>query len=56
MAASSAECEELIQIARAKGLVLMVGHTFLYSAAVAKIAEIVQAGDIGEIRYSIHVG
>src|ERR1043165_4927811 len=28
MAASSGECEELIEIARKKGLVLMVGHTF----------------------------
>ncbi|MBV8901361.1 MAG: Gfo/Idh/MocA family oxidoreductase [Verrucomicrobia bacterium] len=51
MAASAAECEELIDIAESKGLVLMVGHTFLYSAPVRKIAEIVQAGDIGEIRY-----
>jgi predicted dehydrogenase len=51
MATSSAECEELIEIAETKGLVLMVGHTFLYSAPVRKIVEIVQAGDIGEIRY-----
>jgi predicted dehydrogenase len=51
MAAASAECEELIQIAKSKGLVLMVGHTFLYSTPVQKITEIVQAGDIGEIRY-----
>jgi len=51
MAASSAECEELIQIAGSNGLVLMVGHTFLYSAPVQKITEIVRAGDIGEIRY-----
>jgi predicted dehydrogenase len=51
MAASAAECEELIDIARRKGLVLMVDHTFLYSAPVRKIAEIVQAGDLGEIRY-----
>src|ERR1700733_2949515 len=51
MASSSAQCEELIEIAESKGLVLMVGHTFLYSAPVRKIAEIVQAGDIGEIRY-----
>ena len=29
----------------------MVDHTFLYSAPVRKIAEIVQAGDLGEIRY-----
>ena len=51
MAASSNECEELIDIAKAKGLVLMVGHTFLYSPAVRKIKEIVDMGDIGELRY-----
>ncbi|HXB60022.1 MAG TPA: Gfo/Idh/MocA family oxidoreductase [Candidatus Acidoferrales bacterium] len=51
MALSSAECEELIEIAKRKGLVLMVGHTFLYSPAVRKIKEIVDHGDIGEIRY-----
>jgi predicted dehydrogenase len=51
MASSSAECEELIEIAERSGLVLMIGHTFLYSAPVRKIVEIVQAGDIGEIRY-----
>ena len=51
MASSSAECEELIEIAKRNGLVLMVGHTFLYSSAVRKIVEIIQAGDIGDIRY-----
>ena len=51
MAASTAECEELIQIARSKGLVLMVGHTFLYSAPVRKIKEIIDHGDLGELRY-----
>src|SRR6202007_3189722 len=51
MAISSAECEELIEIAENKGLVLMVDHTFLYSAPVRKITEIVEAGDIGDIRY-----
>ena len=51
MASSSAECEELLEIADSKGLVLMVDHTFLYSSAVRKIAEIIQAGDIGDIRY-----
>ncbi len=29
MASSSAECEELIEIAESKGVVLMIGHTFL---------------------------
>jgi len=51
MAASSEECEELVHIARAKGLVLMTGHTFLYSPAVRKIKEIVDSGDLGDIRY-----
>ena len=51
MASSSAECEELIDIAKKKGLVLMTGHTFLYSPVVRKIKEIVDQGDIGDIRY-----
>jgi predicted dehydrogenase len=51
MATSSHECEELVRIAEEKGLVLMVGHTFLYSPVVRKIKEIVDSGDLGEIRY-----
>jgi predicted dehydrogenase len=51
MADSSEHCAELIEIARKKGLVLMVGHTFLYSPAVQKIKSIIDAGDIGDIRY-----
>jgi predicted dehydrogenase len=51
MAASSAQCEELIEIARQKGLVLMVGHTYLYSPAVRKIKELIDRGDLGDIRY-----
>lgn len=51
MASSSEQCRELIDIARRKGLVLMTGHTFLYSPAVRKIKEIIKCGDIGEIRY-----
>jgi len=51
LAWSSAECEELIAIARKQGVVLMVGHTFLYSAPVRKIKEIVDRREIGDIRY-----
>jgi len=51
MAGSSSECEELIELAQQKGLVLMTGHTFLFSPAVKKLKEIVDRGDIGEIRY-----
>jgi Predicted dehydrogenases and related proteins len=51
MAASVEQCEELVDIAENKGLVLMVGHTFLYSPAVRKIKEVVDWGDLGDIRY-----
>jgi predicted dehydrogenase len=43
--------EELIDIAQQKGLVLMAGHTFLYSPVVRKVQEIIARGDIGEVRY-----
>lgn len=51
MAKSAAECEELIALAQQNGLVLMVSHTFLYSAPVRKIKEIVDNNDIGDLRY-----
>ena len=51
LASSTAECAELIEIANKNGLILMVGHTFLYSPAVRRIKEIVNSGDIGDIRY-----
>lgn len=51
MASSMAECEELVQIADKNGVVLMIGHTFLYAPPIQKIKEIVDWGDIGEIQY-----
>lgn len=51
MATSAEHCEELVDIAKRNGLILMTGHTFLYSPVVKKIKEIISAGDIGEIRY-----
>jgi predicted dehydrogenase len=51
MAGSVEQCEELIHIAQKNGLVLMVGHTFLYSPPIRRIKEIIQHGDIGDIRY-----
>lgn len=51
LASSTAECDELIALAASRGLILMVGHTFLYSPEVRRIREIVDAGDIGDIRY-----
>lgn len=51
MACATSECEELIALGKKKGLTIMVGHTFLYSAAVRKIKEIVDNRDLGDLRY-----
>jgi predicted dehydrogenase len=51
MASSTAECKKLIQIAGAQNLILMLGHTFIYSPAVRKVKEIIDSGDTGEIQY-----
>lgn len=45
------EAQDLIDIATKNGKVLMVDHTFLYTGAVGKIKEIVQSGELGDIRY-----
>ncbi len=41
----------LVELAKEKDRVLMVDHTFLYTGAVRKIKELVDAGKIGEIYY-----
>ncbi len=43
--------KELIDLAEKNNLVLMTGHTFIYSAPVRKIKEIVDSGEIGELIY-----
>ena len=51
MARTEAEAAELVSLAERQGLVLMVGHTFLFSPAVRRMKEIISAGDIGEVQY-----
>ncbi len=51
MARTEAEAEEMVALAEREGRVLMVGHTFLFSPAVRRMKEIVDAGDIGEVQY-----
>lgn len=45
------EAEELVALARARGLTLMVDHTFVYTGAVRRIKEIVDSGELGELLY-----
>ncbi|HKV55609.1 MAG TPA: Gfo/Idh/MocA family oxidoreductase, partial [Candidatus Binataceae bacterium] len=51
LAMSLKEASDLVKLARTTGRVLMVGHTFLYSAPVLKVREIVDAGELGDILY-----
>jgi predicted dehydrogenase len=51
LAASSVEGQELMRLAEEKGLVLMPGHTFLYSPPVNTIRSLIQNGDLGEIYF-----
>jgi predicted dehydrogenase len=48
---TESEAEELVALARQKGRILMVGHTFLFSPAVRRMKEIIDAGDIGAVQY-----
>jgi predicted dehydrogenase len=49
--ASSAEAEELIEIADKRNLIIMVDHTFLFTGAVKKIKQFIDEGLLGELYY-----
>src|SRR5215469_8532151 len=51
LATSVAQGEDLARVARRNRAVLMVGHTFEYSAPVLKLAEVIASGELGEIFY-----
>ncbi len=51
MAASAEECRRLNDAADKGGLVIMVGHTFLFAPAVRKIKALMADGDLGDIYY-----
>ncbi|MBU0995304.1 MAG: Gfo/Idh/MocA family oxidoreductase [Proteobacteria bacterium] len=51
IASSAKDAESLVNIAKKNHLKLMVGHTFIYTAAVKKMKEIVQSGELGDIYY-----
>jgi len=51
MAGSVKECKDLIKLAEKQKLVLMVGHTFIFSTPVRKIKEIIASGELGVIQY-----
>ena len=48
---TSAQAEELIELAARKNLTVMVDHTFLFTGAVRKIRELVESGALGDLYY-----
>jgi predicted dehydrogenase len=48
---TSQQAEELIEIAARNNLKIMVDHTFLFSGAVRKIREVIDAGTLGPLYY-----
>lgn len=51
MAQTVSEVEQIGAIAKKNDLVAMVGHTFLYNAAVRYLKQLIDSGELGEIRY-----
>ena len=51
IATTVGEVDRIGELAREKNLVVMVGHTFLYNAAVRYVKKIIDAGELGDIRY-----
>ena len=45
------EAEQLCALAESNGLVLMVGHVFLYNAAVRRVKQYLDAGELGRVYY-----
>ncbi len=44
------EGEQLVALAKSKGLVLMVGHIFLFNAGILKVKELIDSGEVGDVR------
>jgi predicted dehydrogenase len=51
LATSAADAAALVALAAQHGCTLMVGHTFLYHAAVRALRDLVRAGSLGDIFY-----
>ena len=51
LATSVADAQDLIALAELTGVVLMPGHTFLYSPSVNKVRELICSGEVGEVYF-----
>ncbi len=51
LAKTTAECRDLVELAAQERRTLMVGHVFLYNAAVRRMKEYIDSGELGDVRY-----
>jgi len=51
MALNSKEAEEMLEIAKQRKRILMVGHLLIYHSVVDRLKEMVTSGELGEIYY-----
>jgi predicted dehydrogenase len=51
LARTTAEAADLVALAESRRLVLMPGHTFLYSPPVNKVRELINQGSLGEVYF-----
>jgi predicted dehydrogenase len=51
LATTVAEVDELARCAGQRGLVVMAGHTFIYNPAVRYVKRLIDAGELGDVRY-----
>jgi predicted dehydrogenase len=51
LATSVKQAQALVELAECRGLVLMPGHTFLYSPPVNKVRDLISEGHLGEIYF-----
>jgi predicted dehydrogenase len=48
---TSAQAQDLVELAQARKLILMVGHVFLFNAGIVKLKEIIESGELGKLQY-----
>src|SRR6266513_3567241 len=51
LATKVAEVDELSRCAAERNRVVMTGHTFVYNSAVHYVKNLIEAGELGELRY-----
>jgi len=51
LAQSAGECEELIAIAKKGGVLLCVGHVFLFNHGVRYVKQLIDKNELGDVRY-----